>query len=199
MAQQRTIDKPTVIIVMGVSGAGKTTIGNLLAAELGWQFRDADDYHSQANKAKMHQGVALTDEDRRPWLEDLSQNIAAWVASGDKTVLACSALKESYRTILRGDKKEIAVVYLRADFEAIAARLATRTDHFMNQDLLQSQFATMEEPVRKPARQENAGTRQYDEADKAHNRGDVLNQAFVVDTTEKPTTIVAKVRREFGL
>jgi gluconokinase len=172
------IVSPSVIIVMGVSGAGKTTIGKLLAAALGWQFKDADDFHSHANKTKMHAGIALTDEDRLPWLQSMADNIDKWCAAGDKTVLACSALKASYRGTLSAGKKEVALVYLRADFETIARRLAKRTDHFMNKDLLRSQFATLEEPD--PAADEH-------------------NEALVIDGADAPAIIVETVRRSFGL
>ena len=135
-----------VIILMGVSGSGKTTIGHKLAEVLGWQFADGDDYHSAANKAKMHSGHPLTDEDREPWLATLAGHVRDWSQSDTKTILACSALKASYRDILTQDADRVAVVYLKADFETIAGRLNHRTGHFMNKDLLRSQFDTLEEP-----------------------------------------------------
>jgi carbohydrate kinase (thermoresistant glucokinase family) len=134
-----------VIIVMGVAGSGKTTIGKALADSLGWQFEDGDDFHSAANKAKMHSGHPLDDADRMPWLQTLADHIATW-ATSKPTVLACSALKESYRAILVGERRDVAVVYLKADFETIAARLNARTGHFMNKGLLRSQFETLETP-----------------------------------------------------
>ncbi|MBU6452790.1 MAG: gluconokinase [Cyanobacteria bacterium REEB67] len=144
MAAQ-TPQKIAVIIVMGVSGSGKTTTGKALAASLGWQFEDGDDFHSAANKAKMHAGHPLADADRMPWLQTLAEHIATW-ATSKPTVLACSALKESYRAILVGERSDVAVVYLKADFETIAARLNARTGHFMNKELLRSQFETLETP-----------------------------------------------------
>jgi len=134
-----------VVIIFGVSGAGKTTIGQLLAEELGWRFYEADDFHSQANIDKMRQGVPLTDEDRWPWLENLRELIKRCVAAGENAVLACSALKEAYRRRLRvnGDVK---LVFLRGDYELMANQLRQRRGHFMNPALLQSQFADLEEP-----------------------------------------------------
>lgn len=140
-----------VIIIMGVSGAGKSTIGRLLGGTINWPFRDADDYHSPANKDKMHRGIALSDEDRRPWLEAMAQDISTTVKNGSRMVLACSALKHQYRQLLEEglstkEKERVKVVYLRADFAAIAERLNSRSDHFMNKNLLASQFETLEEP-----------------------------------------------------
>jgi len=134
-----------VVIIFGVSGAGKTTIGQLLADELGWRFYEADDFHSQVNIDKMRQGVPLTDEDRWPWLENLGELIKRRVAAGENAVLACSALKEAYRRRLRvnADGK---LVFLRGDYELIANQLRQRRGHFMNPALLQSQFADLEEP-----------------------------------------------------
>ena len=124
---------------------GKTTIGRALAQELQWCFADGDDYHSAANIAKMHAGVPLTDEDRAPWLQSLRNAITAWLASGENVVLACSALKASYREILRVSL-EVRLVYLRGSFELIAQRVAVRQGHYMNPHLLGSQFDTLEEP-----------------------------------------------------
>jgi gluconokinase len=134
-----------VITLMGVSGVGKTTIGQALARDLGWRFADADDFHSAANIAKMHAGIPLTDEDRAPWLQSLHAAIASWLASGENVVLACSALKASYRAILLVSS-EVELVYLRGSFELIAGRLALRKGHYMNPDLLRSQLDTLEEP-----------------------------------------------------
>jgi gluconokinase len=135
-----------VIILTGVSGVGKTTIGQALAQELRWRFADGDDFHSVANIAKMHAGVPLTDEDRAPWLQSLHAAIADWLASGENVVLACSALKASYRAILLVSS-EVELVYLRGSFELIARRLALRKGHYMNPDLLRSQLDTLEEPT----------------------------------------------------
>jgi len=132
-----------VVIIFGVSGAGKTTIGQLLAEELGWRFYEADDFHSQANIDKMHQGVPLTDEDRWPWLENLGEVIKRCLAAGENAVLACSALKEAYRRRLRVNA-DAKLVFLRGDYELIANQLRQRRGHFMNPALLQSQFADLE-------------------------------------------------------
>jgi gluconokinase len=134
-----------IIIIMGVSGAGKTTVGQALAQKLQWRFADADDFHSAANIAKMHAGIPLTDEDRAPWLESLRNAITAWLAAGENVVLACSALKASYRDLLQVSPK-VKFVFLHASFELIAERLAARKGHYMNPDLLRSQFDTLEEP-----------------------------------------------------
>jgi len=134
-----------VVIIFGVSGAGKTTIGQLLAEEFGWRFYEADDFHSQANTDKMRQGVPLTDKDRWPWLESLRQVIKRCLAAGENAVLACSALKEAYRRRLRLNA-DVKLVFLRGDYELIANQLRQRRGHFMNPALLQSQFADLEEP-----------------------------------------------------
>lgn len=134
-----------VIILMGVAGAGKTTVGRQLAHGLGWRFADADDYHSPANVAKMHAGNPLTDEDRAPWLQALHEAIGRWLASGENCVLACSALKQSYRELLLV-APQVKLIYLRAAPELIRARLAARTGHYMNPQLIPSQFETLEEP-----------------------------------------------------
>jgi gluconokinase len=134
-----------IIVLMGVSGVGKTTVGRALAGELHWHFADADDYHSAANVAKMHAGFPLTDEDRAPWLQSLRTAILDWLASKQNVVLACSALKASYRDILLVNAN-VRLVYLRGSPELVAERLATRHGHYMDPHLLQSQFATLEEP-----------------------------------------------------
>jgi gluconokinase len=134
-----------IILLMGVSGAGKTTGGRALAEGLHWRFADADDFHSAANIAKMHAGIPLTDEDRAPWLLSLHTAILQWIAAADNVVLACSALKASYRRLLV-ISADVKLVYLRASAELIAARLASRPNHYMNPHLLRSQFETLEEP-----------------------------------------------------
>jgi gluconokinase len=134
-----------VVIIFGVSGAGKTTIGQLLGEEFGWRFYEADDFHSQANIDKMRQGVPLTDEDRWPWLENLGELINRCIAAGANAVLACSALKEAYRRRLRVNA-DVKLVFLLGDYELIANQLRQRRGHFMNPALLQSQFADLEEP-----------------------------------------------------
>ena len=134
-----------VIIIFGVSGAGKTTVGELLARELGWHFHEADDFHSRANIEKMRRGVPLTDDDRRPWLENLRELIERCVAASENAVLACSALKRVYRKHLRVSA-EVKLVFLRGDYALVAEQLRHRRGHFMNPGLLRSQFADLEEP-----------------------------------------------------
>lgn len=134
-----------VVVVMGVSGSGKTTVGRRLAGELGWSFYDADDFHPRANVEKMKGGVPLEDADRIPWLEILRDLIRDTLGRGENAVLACSALKESYRDYLLPDER-VKLVYLKGDRELIRKRLSGRRGHFMNPALLDSQFATLEEP-----------------------------------------------------
>jgi gluconokinase len=134
-----------IVILFGVSGAGKTTLGQILADELGWKFYEGDDFHSQASIDKMRAGVPLTDEDRQPWLKRLRELIERCLAAEENAILAYSALKKSYRSYLRVNE-EVAFVYLRGSYELIAGRLQQRRGHFMNPALLQSQFAALEEP-----------------------------------------------------
>jgi len=134
-----------VIIIFGVSGAGKTTVGKLLARELGWSFIEADDFHPAANIEKMRSGHALTDKDRWPWLEQLRQQIERSLSTGESSVLACSALKRAYRDRLRVSD-EIKLVLLRGDYALVEKQLRGRPGHFMNAALLQSQFDDLEEP-----------------------------------------------------
>ena len=160
-----------IIILMGVSGSGKTTIGQQLAEGLGWLFYDGDQFHPQANIAKMQQGIPLTDEDRWPWLQALRTQIATWLHQGMSAVLACSALKQAYRDYLLIDEAEVKLVYLKGDYDLIRARLAQRHGHFMPPALLASQFAALEEPER----------------------------AVVVDIAPPPETIVALIRQQLGV
>jgi gluconokinase len=134
-----------IIILMGVAGSGKTTIGSLLALELGWDFYDTDDFHSESNRAKMSHGIALTDEDRATWLLSLQELITQNIQLGESIVLACSALKTSYRKILSVNE-HVQFVYLKGTYEQIEARLHKRTDHFMSADMLAGQFDILEEP-----------------------------------------------------
>lgn len=133
-----------VVIIFGVSGAGKTTLGKLLARKLDWAFYEADDFHSSANIEKMRAGIPLTDEDRWPWLESLRELIKRLDPKED-AVLACSGLKQAYRRFLRVND-QVKFVYLRGDYPLIASQLRKRKGHFMNPELLKSQFADLEEP-----------------------------------------------------
>ena len=137
---------PAVVVVMGVSGSGKSTIGSLLALRLQWEFEDGDWFHPAANIEKMHKGIPLTDDDRWPWLDA----IAAWIdrtrRSGGHGVVACSALKRRYRDVLIGDRADVRLVYLKGEEALIARRVATRHEHFMSPSLLHSQFEALEEP-----------------------------------------------------
>jgi len=145
-AKNASLSAPAVVVVMGVSGSGKSTIGAQLALRLRWEFEDADWLHPAANVDKMHSGIALTDEDRWPWLDA----VAAWIdhcrRSGKHGVIACSALKRRYRDVLIGDRTDVRLVYLKGTEELIARRIATRHEHFMPLGLLHSQFEALEEP-----------------------------------------------------
>ncbi|MDZ8031711.1 MULTISPECIES: gluconokinase [unclassified Nostoc] len=136
-----------IIIVMGVSGSGKTTIGKLLANSLEWEFSDADTFHSPENVEKMRRGIPLSEEDRIPWLQDLQTAIKHWLQENKNVVLACSALKNSYRQFLVVDSDRIKLVYLKGSYELIQMRLKKRSNHYMSEKLLNSQFYTLEEPV----------------------------------------------------
>jgi gluconokinase len=154
-----------VIIIMGVSGSGKTTIGQALAAALHWGFSDADEFHSPANVEKMKHGIPLTDEDRQPWLRSLRTAIEQWKRNEPGHVLACSALKESYRQILGQDDPEVRFVYLQGGFDLISRRLRERKSHFFTPALLRSQFDALENP----------------------------NDALVVDVSKEPQEIVSTI------
>jgi gluconokinase len=134
-----------VVIVMGVTGAGKTTVGRLLAEKSGWEFADADDFHPPENVEKMRQGIPLNDDDRRPWLEHLRNEIARWIAAQRNVVLACSALKRSYRQELDVGP-QVRFVYLKGSEDLIADRLRSRHGHFAGEQILAGQFADLEEP-----------------------------------------------------
>jgi len=159
-----------IAIVMGVTGSGKTSVGRLLAQQLGWEFADADDFHPSANVEKISHGIPLTDEDRAPWLERLGIQIANWIANGQNAVLACSALKRTYRQELSVGP-EVRFVYLKGSPELIRKRLQLRRGHFADEKILASQFADLEEP----------------------------EAAVTVDISQAPEMIVAAIRERLGL
>lgn len=134
-----------VVLLMGVTGVGKTTVGVALARELQWRFADADDFHSPANVAKMRAGIPLNDADRAPWLQALHDAIVGWLDGNESVVLACSALKAAYREQLLVSPA-VKLIYLHGDAGLLAERLRDRHGHYMNSSLLQSQFDTLEEP-----------------------------------------------------
>ena len=135
-----------VLILMGPTGCGKTTVGHLLAQRLGWPFLDGDDFHPAANVAKMHNGTPLNDSDRRPWLLALQKEIERRSRAGQSAILACSALKKTYRELLGVDQQTVKTVYLRGSFALLQERLADRRGHFMPPELLRSQLETLEVP-----------------------------------------------------
>jgi gluconokinase len=156
-----------VVLLMGVSGSGKTTVGTLLAEQLGWEFFDGDDFHPEENVAKMRAGEPLTDADRAPWLARLRTLVDRLLDAGRPAVLACSALRDAYRRQLRaGHEGQVQVVYLRGSAALLRSRLAARHGHFMKAALLESQLATLEEP----------------------------RDALVVDVDAPPETIVERIR-----
>ena len=159
-----------IVVVMGVAGVGKTTVGTLLAGQLGWSFADADTYHSPENIKKMAAGIPLTDADREPLLQVLRQDIESWIAGDQNVVLACSALKESYREY-RAVDPAVRFVYLSGSFPLIEERIRQRTGHYMHGELLESQFETLEEPVGVPK----------------------------VDVSASPTDIVREIRRKLAI
>ncbi|MEV6275270.1 gluconokinase [Nocardia sp. NPDC051832] len=147
--------RPCVAVVMGVSGSGKTTVANILAADLGWPMLEGDDLHPAANIAKMASGHPLTDADRWPWLESIGQWISGRVETGGSAVVTCSALKRSYRDVLRqamiGHPEALLLfVYLRGTPEELHRRLVARRDHYMHASMLESQLATLEDPTGEP-------------------------------------------------
>jgi gluconokinase len=135
-----------ILIAMGVSGAGKTRIGEMLAERLQCTFTDGDAFHSEANRKKMHDGIPLTDDDRWPWLRTIRAAIEEKQRAHETAIFTCSSLKRSYRDILRGNDRDVCFVYLHGTFEVLHERLASRTGHFFDPSLLQSQLDTLEEP-----------------------------------------------------
>ncbi len=148
-----------IFVLMGVTGSGKTTVGKLLAARLHATFADADDYHSDANKQKMAAGIPLTDEDRAPWLRALNELLKQWQSDGADGVLACSALKQEYRTMLLDGvaKDAVHAILLDVSKDLLVARLAARKGHYMNPSLLDSQIATLQQPGDETTRIKNDG------------------------------------------
>jgi gluconokinase len=139
-------NRPIILIAMGVSASGKTTVARILADRLHCPFQEGDAFHPPANVEKMKSGVPLTDSDRLPWLQRIAQKIDEWRAQRQSGVLTCSALKRSYRDLIMGDRPEVRLVYLKGSRELIRRRIAARHGHFMPASLLDSQFATLEEP-----------------------------------------------------
>jgi gluconokinase len=146
-ALAHTVTKPMILVVMGVSGSGKSTIAALLAAALGCRFQEGDDLHPRENVEKMRGGTPLTDADRIPWLRKIAEEIDGWRTRGECGVVTCSALKRSYRDIIIGDHRDVVLVYLKGSPDLIHQRMAARHEHFMPVALLDSQFATLEEPT----------------------------------------------------
>jgi gluconokinase len=146
MNPKTSSNNTSAIVVMGVSGSGKSTIASMLAQRLHWVYEDADWFHPKSNIEKMHHGEPLNDQDRWPWLHAIADWIDATRRAGGHGIVACSALKRAYRDILIGDRRDVRLVFLKGDFDLIARRIAARADHFMPSTLLESQFATLQEP-----------------------------------------------------
>jgi gluconokinase len=169
---QRNYGGRMIIVLMGVSGSGKTTVGKILAAQLGWRFVEADDYHPPANIEKLRRGDPLTDSDRRPWLEQLRRVIDGACEGGRDLVVACSALKHAYQEYLEHDASRcVHYVYLHGSEELIRQRMAERKGHFMNPKLLHSQFETLEPP----------------------------EHAVRVEVSASPESIAAEIRKQLGV
>jgi gluconokinase len=161
-----------ILLLMGVTGSGKTTVGVLLALQLGWEFADADHFHTPANIEKMSRGIALNDSDRGPWLENIHAQMVRWESEHRSGVLACSALKRAYREQLRRGL-DINFVYLRGERETISGRVEHRVGHYAKADLVSSQFDALEEPG--------------------------PHEALTVDIRQSPEEIVAEIRRALAL
>jgi gluconokinase len=162
-----------IILLMGPAGSGKTTLGKLLAAQLSWEFADGDDFHPPANIAKMSQGIPLTDEDRLPWLRSIREAILQWQAQGKNAVIACSALKRSYRELLGigPNTNDIRLVYLKGSYDLLLERLHSRKGHYMKEQMLASQLADLEEP----------------------------EDALTMDASRPPEEIVSEIRKELSV
>ena len=159
-----------IVIIMGTTGAGKTTIGTMLATQLNWQFADADAFHPPANIDKMSHGTPLNDADRAPWLAAMREAILEWIADGKNVVLACSALKRAYRDVLR-PSPEVKIIYLKGTYALFAERIHHRHGHFAGEGILAGQFADLEEP----------------------------ENAIIIDAARSPDEIVAEIRRRLVL
>ena len=159
-----------IILLMGPAGSGKTTVGELLASQLGWEFADGDEFHSAGNVEKMARGEGLGDAERVPWLEAIREVMMRWEAQGRNGVVACSALKESYREILRYGAS-VKLVYLKGAYELLRERLRSRKGHYAGAQLLASQLADLEEPA----------------------------EAITIDASLSPEEIVARIRKQLGL
>ena len=146
MNPKASANNPHAVVVMGVSGSGKSTIAAMLAQRLHWVYEDADWFHPKSNIEKMHHGEPLNDEDRWPWLRGIAEWIDATRRAGGHGVVACSALKRVYRDILIGDRPDVRLVFLKGNRDLVARRIAARADHFMPTTLLESQFAALQEP-----------------------------------------------------
>jgi gluconokinase len=159
------------MVIMGVSGSGKTTVGQALAQALGWRFDDADSFHPPANIAKMSAGVPLTDADREPWLQAIRRHVGRCLTAGENAVVTCSALKQSYRQIIIVDPLRVPLVYLRGSRALLQQRISHRQGHFMKSSMLDSQLADLEEP----------------------------ENALVIDVSPPPGVIVGEIRRALKL
>src|SRR5207302_5967845 len=160
-----------ILIIMGVAGSGKTTVGQRLAEQLSWTFRDADEFHSSANIEKMSHAIALEDADRAPWLAAMRAAIETWLRENTNAVLTCSCLKAAYRQTRLVNPARVRFVYLKGSFDLIEARLRQRTHHFLQAQLLQSQFAILEEP----------------------------QDAIIADVSDPPEVVVQKIRSALNI
>lgn len=163
--------RPTVILLMGVSGSGKSTVGVALAQELGWGFRDADTFHPPENVAKMSSGKPLDDRDREPWLAAIRKHVDETIAAGKCAIVTCSALKARYRRVIQEGRPEVKLVHLVGDFDLLYSRMSARHDHFMKPEMLRSQFAALEPPA----------------------------DALVIDVRQSVASSIAQIRLQLGL